>query len=149
LGIQSETWGFGDGKTATACCTSHRYAADGTYHVTLTVVTRDGRTDDATQDVVVKTHDVAIVGVVVPDRIPVAKARPVAVSIPHARYAETVQVQLMKSVPGGGWQQVGVLTQYVPVQRGHRTIDFSFNYTSTPDDAAVGKVTFQAVASIQ
>src|SRR5262249_61383913 len=108
-----------------------------------------GRTDDVTQDVVVKTHDVVIAGVVVPDRIPVGKTKAVTVSIGNARYAETVQVQLMKSVPGGGWQQVGVLTQYVPVQKGHRTIDFSFNYTATPDDGAVGKVTFQAIASIQ
>jgi hypothetical protein len=150
-GIASETWEFGDGATSTVvgCCLSHRYGADGTYHARLTVVTRDGRTDDFTQDVVVKTHDVAIADVVVPDAVRVARTKTVTVGISNKRYPETVQVQLLKSVAGGGWQQVGVLTQYVPVTKGHRTVEFSFNYTATPDDAATGKITFQAVASIQ
>jgi hypothetical protein len=52
-------------------------------------------------------------------------------------------------VVGGGWQQVGVLTQYVPVRGTNRTTNFSFDYTFAPEDATLGKVSFQAVASIQ
>jgi hypothetical protein len=70
----------------------------------------------------------------------------VTVGISSARYPETVQVQLMKSVAGGGWQPVGDLTQYVPLKKGKRTVDFSFNDTATPDDAALGKITFMASA---
>jgi PKD repeat protein len=151
VGVESWSWDYGDGGSATSpgCCTSHRYAADGTYRATLTVVTHDGRTATAARDVEVETHDVAIAQVAVPDAIAVGRTKAVSVGISNTRYAETVQVQVMKSVPGGGWQQVGVLTQYVPVRKARRTTEFSFNYTATPEDAAVGKVTFQAVAVIQ
>ena len=54
--------------------------------------------------------------------------------------------ELFKSVPGR-FQQVGVLTQSVPVRPGGRTTDFAFSYTFTADDAQVGKVTFKAVAN--
>jgi hypothetical protein len=39
-------------------------------------------------------------------------------------------------------------TQSVPVKAGGKTTDFAFNYIFTNDDAAIGKVTFKAVASI-
>jgi PKD repeat protein len=150
VGLQSETWDFGDGSAAaTGCCPTHGYVVDGTYHATLTVVTVDGRTAVAARDIEVRTHDVAIQKVSVPDSIKIGKTKPVAVGIGNSRYAETVQVQLMKSVAGGGWQQVGVLTQYVPVQRGSHVVEFGFNYTASPDDALVGKITFQVVATIQ
>jgi PKD repeat protein len=151
IGVQSLTWDYGDGATATGgcCVASHRYAADGTYHVTLTVVTLDGRTDDVTQDLVVKTHDVAITDVAVPDSIKVGTTKAVTVGISNGRYPETVRVSLLVSVAGGSWQLVGELTQYVPVKKGRRTVDFSFNYTATPDDAVLGKITFQAVAIVQ
>ena len=62
-------------------------------------------------------------------------------------YPETIEVQLFKSVPGG-YQQVGSLTQSVPVHPSNRTTDFSFSYTFTDADAQVGKVTFRAVATV-
>jgi hypothetical protein len=37
----------------------------------------------------------------------------------------------------------------VPVRGGNRTTNFAFNYTFTPEDAQLGKVSFQAVAAIQ
>src|SRR5947208_256037 len=43
---------------------------------------------------------------------------------------------------------VGSYQQSVPVYSANRTTTFSFSYTFTNDDAAVGKVTFQAVATI-
>jgi PKD repeat protein len=73
--IQSETWDFGDGDRR-LLLRLHQYATDGTYHVTLTIVTPDGRTDDTTQDVVVKTHDVAITDDAVPTQSRSERRRP-------------------------------------------------------------------------
>src|SRR5207248_9238195 len=84
----------------------------------------------------------------VPQSASVGQTRTITVSLANHRYGETVQVQLLKSVSGGGWASVGTLTQSVPVRGGNRTIDFAFSYTFTSDDAAVGKVTFEAVATI-
>lgn len=149
VGINAMRWDFGDGATATGCCPSHRYTADGNYTVSLTDSTSDGRTGSISQVVNVKTHDVAISRVLVPQSARVGQTRTITVGLTNSRYPETVQVQLLKSVAGGGWQQVGVLTQYVPIRGGNRTTNFDFNYTFTPDDAALGKVSFQAVATIQ
>lgn len=55
-GIASQSWGFGDGATAKGCCPTHRYAADGTYTLTLTVDTTDGRTASRSREVVVRTQ---------------------------------------------------------------------------------------------
>ena len=46
-------------------------------------------------------------------------------------------------------QQVGALTQYLPVRGGNRTTSFSFSYTFAPEDATLGKISFQAVATVQ
>jgi PKD repeat protein len=149
--FSSESWDFGDGATApnAGCCASHRYADDGTYTARLTVTTTDGRTATTTRDVVVKTHDVAISKVGVPQVASVGQTRTISVGLTNHRYAETAQVQLFKSLAGGGWQQVGVLSQYVPVRSGNRTTDFSFSYTFAPEDAQLGKINFQAVATLQ
>jgi PKD repeat protein len=149
VGISSEAWSFGDGATASGCCPTHRYSADGTYTARLTVSTPDGRTASVSHDVLVKTHDVTVTRVLVPQTARVGQTRSISVGLANSRYPETVQVQLLKSVAGGGWQQVGVLTHYVPVRGGNRTTDFAFNYTFAPEDAQVGRVNFQAVATIQ
>jgi PKD domain-containing protein len=147
-GIQSESWSFGDGATATGCCPTHRYAADADYTVKLTVTTADGRSGSTSQVVHVKTHDVAIAKLVVPQSASAGQTRTITVGLSNKRYPETVQVQLLKSGAGGVFVPVGTLTQSVPVRSGNRTTDFSFSYTFTSDDAAIGKVTFQAVATI-
>ena len=54
----------------------------------------------------------------------------------------------MASVPGGGFQQVGVLQQQVAARGNTRPTTFAFSYTFTKTDASVGKVTFEAVATI-
>jgi hypothetical protein len=149
VGISSEAWSFGDGATASGCCPTHRYSADGTYTARLTVSTPDGRTASISHDVLVKTHDVTVSKVLVPQTARVGQTRSITVGLTNSRYPETIQVQLLKSVAGGGWQQVGVLTQYVPVRGGNRTTDFGFNYTFAPEDAQLGRVNFQAVATIQ
>ena len=152
VGIQSETWDFGDGGTASnpGCCPRHQYAADGDYTVRLSVTTSDGRTaTSAPQAVHVRTHDVVIAKILVPQTASVGQTRQISVGLTNSRYPETVEVRLLKSIAGGGWQQVGVLTQYVPLRPGNRTSNFNFNYTFAPEDATLGKVTFQAVATIQ
>jgi len=150
-GFASEVWDFGDGGTVSdpGCCPTHRYSADGTYKAKLTVTTTDGRTASTSADVLVKTHDVTIAKVAVPQTANTGQTRSITVGLTNSRYPETVQVQLLKSVAGGGWQQSGLLTQYVPVRGGNRTTNFGFNYTFAPADATLGKVNFQAIATIQ
>jgi len=153
VGIQSFTWNFGDGATATGSSPTHRYAADGDYTVQETVTTLDGRTASTSQTVHVATHDVAITKFSVPNAAKAGQTRAISVGVNSRRYPETVQVALYKSVPGncypsGCFQSVGWLTQFVPVRPSNRTTDFNFSYTFTSEDAAIGKVTFRAVASI-
>jgi hypothetical protein len=99
--------------------------------------------------VIVKTHDVSIAKVGVPQTGNVGQTRQITVGVVNTRYDDNVQVVLLKSVAGGGWQQVGALTQWVPVRGANRTTNFAFSYTFAPDDAVLGKITFQAVAYVQ
>jgi hypothetical protein len=96
----------------------------------------------------VKTHDVAIAKLLVPQAASVPQTRSITVGLSNKRYPEAVQVQLLKSVAGGTFAPIGTLTQAVPARSGNRTTDFNFSYTFTSDDAAFGKVTFEAVATI-
>jgi PKD repeat protein len=149
VGIQSEAWNFGDGTTGTGSSPAHQYAADGDYTTKLTVTTTDGRTASTSQVVHVRTHDVAITKFTVPTSASAGQTRSITVGISDKRYPETVQVQLLKSNGQGGFDQVGTLTQQVPVTTGNRTTPFAFSYTFTSSDAAVGKATFEAIATIQ
>ena len=141
-GISSEAWDFGDGATATGCCPAHRYGADRDYTVKLTVQTPDGRSASTTRVVQVRTHDVAIAKLTVPQSASSGQTRSIDVGISNVRYPETVQVQLYRNDT-----LIGTLTQSVPVRTGGRTT-FGFSYTFTNDDAALGKVTFKAVATL-
>src|SRR5262249_29157466 len=128
---------------------AHQYAKDGDYTVELTVTTIDGRTASTSQIVRVKTHDVSIARFLVPVAASVGQTRTITVGIRNTRYPETVQVQLFKSTTTGfSFSPIGTLTHSVPVVQGGRTTDFSFNYTFKSDDATVGKVSFEAVATI-
>jgi PKD domain-containing protein len=148
IGIRTATWSFGDGSTDAGFTVFHRYPADADYTVELTVTTFDGRTGSSSQVVHVKTHDVGITRFVAPSSASAGQTRAISVDLRNTRYTEMVQVQLLKSVPGSyGFQLVGTLTHEVPASR-NRTIPFDFNYTFTSDDAAIGKVTFEAIATI-
>jgi hypothetical protein len=149
LGFSSWAWDFGDGGTATnaGCCPTHRYLADGDYTVRLTVTTLDGRTGSGTRTVQVRTHDVAVAKLTVPQSASVGQSRSIVVGLSNRHYAETVRIDLFRSTPSG-FVQFASSTQSVPVKAGGKTTDFSFNYIFTNDDAAIGKVTFKAVASI-
>lgn len=149
-GIKSRTWDFGDGSSSPLCCPQHRYAQDGDYTVEMTVTTVDGRSASTTRSLSVRTHDVAVERLQVPQNGNVEQTRSITVGIDNARYPETVQVQLYKSVTGtyDRFVLVGTLTQFVPIRNGNKTTPFDFSYTFTADDAAVEKVSFRAVATI-
>lgn len=147
-GIAARTWTFGDDATATDCCPAHRYSADGDYKTTLAITTTDERTAQSSREVRVRTHDVAISKLTVPQAARVGQSRQLAVEVANTRYADTVEVALLRSVAGGGFEQVGQVTQGVPVRPARRTTTFSISYTFAPADASLGKVTFQAVATI-
>jgi PKD repeat protein len=151
VGIQSQAWDFGDGATATGCCPTHRYAADGDYTVQLTVTTFDGRTALISKLVKVRTHDVAITRFSAPQAASAGQTRHISVGINSKRNPETVDVYLGKSTPAplGSFEQVGILTQFVPVHPSNRTTNFDFSYTFTSDDASIGKVIFKAFAVIR
>ena len=148
--IQSEAWNFGDGATATGCCPTHSYAADGDYSVKLTIATADGRTASATQVVTVRTHDVAIVKVGVPTSARTLQTKQVSVGVSSRNYNETVLVELYKSPYGisNSFEKVGTSQQLVRAQGLNKSTQFVFNYTFTAADAQIGTVTFQAVATI-
>jgi PKD domain len=149
-GIAAHTWEFGDGSASSDNCAYHQYAADGDYTVFHNIITSDGRidSDGATKTVSVRTHDVSITKVTAPLSASARQTRAITVDVKNTRYPENVRLVLYKSVVGG-YQEVSYLNQYVPVRAGNRTSRFSFNYTFTPQDAALGKVTFKAVAELQ
>jgi PKD repeat protein len=137
------SWNLGDGTTATGCCPSHRYTTDGDYTVRLTDSTPDGRVGSTTQVVHVRTRDVSIAKLTVPQSVSAGQTRSITVGVSDNRYPESVEVQLFANDA-----LVGTLTQSVPVRAAGRTTAFGFTYTFTDADAALGKVTFKAVASI-
>jgi PKD domain len=147
--FSTKVWDFGDGTTETnpGQFPTHRFAADGDYAVQLTVTTTDGRTASTSQVMLVRTHDVAISRFLSPMSASVGQTRTIVVGITNHRYPEDVEVQLFRSIPGGS-QLLDALTQHVAVLPGNRTTTFAFSYTFTSDDAALGKVTFKAVATI-
>jgi PKD repeat protein len=147
LGIESWTWDFGDGTSGQGPAPTHRYAADGDYPVTLSVTTVDGRHAAVTNTISVATHDVRIVALDVPKKAPVGRTETITVRVANNRYAETVQVQLMRSRPTG-FETFASSTQLVPVRSNNKTTDFRFSYTFTADDARLDRVTFGAVATI-
>ena len=147
LGIQSYTWDFGDGPSGTGPSQAHRYDADGDFTVSLTVRTPDGRTTTAKRIVSVRTRDVAITKLAVPQSARTNQTKTITVGLANNRAAETVTMSLWRSRVGGGWDLVGQSTQFVPSKSGNKTTSFVFSYTFTPEDATVGKVTFRVVAS--
>ncbi len=137
------TWDFGDGTSAPVGTETvyHRYTADGVYSATLHATSPDGRTATVTQSVTVTTHDVGISKFTVPSSARQGESKSITVDVTNTRYAETVTVVLSKRSTSG--TEIGRLTLQVPA-RATGKVRFPFAYTFTPDDAAAGKVAFQA-----
>jgi PKD repeat protein len=147
-GIASWVWDFGDGATATGIAgPRHRYAADGDYTVTLTVTTTDGRTGMASTALSIRTHDVSIERIDVPATARGGQTIGVNVYVRNAHYTENVEVSLFRSGPNG-YAHVSSSTRKVMVSPTGKTTRFSFKYTVTSDDVAIGSVSFKAVAMI-
>jgi hypothetical protein len=140
------TWTISDGTTSQQPSFSHQFAADGDYTVNLSVTTADGRTGTSTQVIQVRTRDVSINKLSVPQMASVNQTKTINVEVKNNSYSDYVQVILYKGLPGGGEQQIGVLTIYVPARATKPTV-FKFSYTFTASDQVIGKVTFRAVAN--
>ena len=147
-GVAAWTWSFGDGASGAGQYVQHRYAVDGDYTVTHTVTTVDGRSATSTLVVHVRTHDVGISKLTVPQAASAGQTRSISVFVSDTHYPETVQVQLLKGT-ASGWATVGTLTQSIAVAKSGHGTEFAFSYTFTSDDASAGKVSFRAVATIQ
>jgi hypothetical protein len=155
--IVSEVYDFGDGTTSEGCCPGvvggqvdavHQYAKDGDYTAKVTATTSDGRSATASAIVHVRTHDVAIVKLSVPQTAKAGQTRSITVGISNRRYTESLRVELLKSVSGGDFVSVGVLTHDAPASASGKTTSYAFNYTFTSADATLAKVTFKVVATI-
>ena len=142
-------WDFGDGAKAPATQDSvqHQYKTDGTYVVTMRATTPDGRTGTSTREVKVETHDVGITKFSVPTSARAGQSKPITVSVGNTRYLEKATVTLYRS-DGDSWDQVGQAKLDVPAHP-WRTVQVPFSYSFTPEDAAVGKVSFRAVVSLE
>jgi hypothetical protein len=152
--IAGGRWDFGDGTSAPVPATendfttiAHHYTADGTYRITLSLSTQDGRTGTSTRSITVTTHDVSISRFDTPARARSGSTKPITVNIANTRYAESATVTLYRN-NGLGFESVGALTLDVPAQR-NRSVAFPFAYTFTPQDAVSGLVTFRAVVELQ
>lgn len=140
-------WTISDGTTSNQGSFYHQFAADGDYTVNLTATTSDGRSGSASQVVQVRTKDVAISKFSIPQTARLNQTKTINVDVLNKRYSDNVQVALYKGLPGGGEQLIGVLTIFVPAKAKQATT-FKFSYTFTSEDAAIGKVTFRAVATL-
>ena len=147
-GIAARNWTLGDGFRSATESFGHRFTADGSYTTKLDITTTDGRTASTSQIVPVTTHDVAITDMKVPAKARTGRTKKISIAVNNSRYAETVQVSILRSVPGGGFEQVGQVTRDVPARKARRTTAFDMRYTFSDEDAAARKVTFQAVATL-
>jgi PKD domain len=144
-GINAWSWDFGDGSGAQGAFPTHRYRSDGDYTVTESITTSDGRSGSTSQQLSVRTHDVAIWRFATPTVASAGKTDKLTVSISNHRYPETVAVEFYRSSPSG-FEFVGSKSVSVPVLPASRTTAVSLNYTFTSADKAIGKVTFEAIA---
>lgn len=146
----STAWDFGDGTTtppSTATTSAHRYAKDGSYTVTVRATSTDGRTATDSVAVVVKTHDLGITKFSVPSSARAGQQKEITVKVGNTRYLEkNASVALYKAV-GYDWVLIGWLKRDVPAHPTD-TVTFKFTYTFTDEDAALGKATLRAQASV-
>ena len=138
IGIESWVWEFGDGGTASGPSASHRYFADGDYDVRLTAHTGRpfGFLGPHPER---RTHDVAISKLVVPQAASAGQTRSITVTVVANGYDESVpcsSTEVFRRVPHR------MSTQWVQVAR------HDVRLRLTAEDAALMKMTFKAVATI-
>jgi PKD domain. len=148
VSFQSLSWDFGDGATSLENCAFHQYAKDGDYTVQHSVTTVDGRTASSSQVLHVRTHDISVSKVLAPKSAKVGQTKTITVSLRNTHYSEIVLIELYRSIPGG-FELISSSTQIVPVRKGNRTTQVTFQYTFTQQDAQIGKVTFKAIVTLE
>lgn len=148
VGFGPAHWTFGDGSSAVGSNVNHTYSEDGDFTVSMTTTTQDGRSATTSKVVPVRTHDIGIVKFSVPTSARAGQTRTITVGVGNRRYAEVGVVTVWK----GAFPNQQVVAQLegvtIPVQAAGKTTNFSFNYTFTAQDVAVGKVTFGAAVGI-
>lgn len=140
-------WTISDGTTSDQGSFQHQFASDGDYTVDLTATTEDGRSNSATQIIQVRTRDIAISKLSVPQMASSNQTKTINVEVKNNRYSDYVTVTLFKGLPNGSEQVIGILTIFVPA-RATKPTTFKFSYTFTSADVSVGKVVFKAIANI-
>lgn len=145
-------WVFGDGSSSADVYgyASHQYAAEGKYTVSLTVTSSDGRIGTVAVTFVVENHDVWISKVTTPSQASAGQVKQISVAVNSKKFDETVWVNLERGInaPYTGWEPIGTSRQLVLVKDKGKGTLFTFNYRFTAADAAAGKVSFRATASI-
>lgn len=144
---QTYAWTISDGTSSDQGGFYHQFASDGDYNVNLLVTTSDGRSNSSAQTIQVRTRDVSISKLSVPQMASTNQTKTINVEVKNNRYADYVQVALYKGLPGGGEQLIGTLMIYVPARATKPTV-FKFTYTFTSADVSVGKVIFRATANL-
>jgi len=93
----------------------------------------------------VQTHDVGVEGLRAPTTARSGQTRRVVADISNERYPDTVRIDLYRSTPTG-FELVASQTLGMPLLHVYQTRNVVFDYTLTSADAAIGKVSFKAVA---
>lgn len=140
-------WTLSDGTTSTAEYFTHQFAADGDYTATLTATTADGRFASSTVSIQVRTRDIAITKLTVPQSASPNQTKTISIDLKNKLVSDYVQVFLYKGGINGNEELIGSSTIYVPAKT-TKVTTAKFNYTFTAADAAIGKATFKAVANI-
>jgi hypothetical protein len=144
-GIAAHAWDFGDGSTSAEPQPTHRYDRDGVYTVRLHVTAPDGRVGTASYHLVVATHDVALARIVAPKRARAGGDARVVVVVESRHKAEIVQIELFRQRGVRELHHVGLKTRPVPAVGG---VEVVFPVSFDDEDAAVGHVTFSALATL-
>lgn len=140
------TISFGDGtpaETSYDCLMGwsfqHRYAKDGTYSVTGSIVAPDGRTGERSVDVIVATHDVAVTSLTAPKTATVGRAKQVSLNVATlTKNSELATVSLYASTPDGGWVVVGTTSTTLTPSK--KTVPLSFTWIPAAADVGAGVV---------
>lgn len=147
----SVTYGDGSPTETSSDCTMgwdfhHRYAKDGTYTVTGSIIAPDGRTGSRTVDVIVSTHDVAVTSLTAPKSAAVGKAKQISLNVATlTKHDELAAITLYASTPDGGWTVVGATS--TTLSAGKRSVPLSFTWIPTAADIGTG-VVLKAVVQI-
>jgi PKD repeat protein len=145
LAVTAWSWSFGDGGASTAQNPVHRYAAQGTYTVSLTVTDADGARSSTSHAITVQPpnpYGVQITKFTAPSRVRVGQSGNLVVTVRNSgAVAEDITVQVDRIAP---LPLKAVETQVVHLNPG-ASAKVTFAYSFGADDAPTA--TFRATAT--